>query len=401
MKSKKLSVLFVIKQSKQNKRGLCPINFRLTYNKKRNEFSTGQFVAPKYWNAKKQLVSPKDPNNEFINAQLALITQKLNNTYLSLQLKESEFTVSDIMDIYFGRTVKKEENVYSYYKSFLLGLEGLIGKDIKQSTYNKFNYVGNDVKAFIKHKFKVNDVGLTSLNLQWLHDFEYYLKTVKNQKQITINKSIQRFRKSIKSAVAEGYLDVDPFLLYKTKTVKSVVVFLDTDELKTLEEAQLDHPKLRLVKDLFIFSCYTGLAYYEISNLESKHIIKGFDGELWIQMNREKTTKPFSVPLLPKALEVLRVYHKERGRVFPNISNQRYNTFLKEISALTGIDKNLTTHTARKTFASTVLLYNDVPMEIVSELLGHSNMKITQESYGKVVQKKISLEMMKVSKKLK
>lgn len=122
MKSKKLSVLFVIKQSKQNKRGLCPINFRLTYNKKRNEFSTGQFVAPKYWNAKKQLVSPKDPNNEFINAQLALITQKLNNTYLSLQLKESEFTVSDIMDIYFGRTVKKEENVYSYYKSFLLGL---------------------------------------------------------------------------------------------------------------------------------------------------------------------------------------------------------------------------------------------------------------------------------------
>ena len=392
MKHQIMSVLFYLNKAKTNQKGVCPIYCRVTFLQKRQQFSTGQFVNPTAWHPKKQLVELKAENASIINAELSIIFQKLKTVHLKLQLKSSDFNVADIMDVYFGRTVKKEENVYSYYKSFLLDLEGLIGKDIKQSTYNKLNYVGNDVKAFIRHKYRANDIALTSLNLQWLHDFEYYLKTVKDQKQITINKSIQRFRKSIKSAVGEGYLEKDPFILYKTKTVRPVVIFLDTDELKILEEAHLNHPKLRLVKDLFIFSCYTGLAYYEISNLESKHIIKGFDGELWIQMKREKTSKPFSVPLLPKALEVLRVYQKDRGRVFPNISNQRYNSFLKEISALTGIDKNLTTHTARRTFASTVLLYNDVPMEIVSELLGHSNLKITQESYGKVVQKKITLK---------
>lgn len=393
MKHQTLSVLFYLNKAKTNQKGVCPIYCRVTYLQKRQQFSTGQFVNPKQWNSKKQLIESKDLNSEFINAQLSLITQKLNHTYLSLQLKDSEFTVSDIIDIYTGRIIKKEENVISYFKAFLLKLKALIGKDIKQSTYNKFNYVCNDVQAFIKYKFHNKDVTLESLNLQFLVDFEYYLKTVKNQKKITINKEMQRFRKAIKTAVSEGYLEKDPFLLYKSKTVKPVVIFLDKDELHQLEKKQFSHPKLQLVKDLFIFSCYTGLAYYELTKLESKHIIKGFDGDLWIQMTREKTSKPFSVPLLPKALEVLSVYQNNKGSIFPNISNQRYNTHLKEIAALTGVDKNLTTHTARKTFASTVLLYNGVPMEIVSELLGHSSMKITQDSYGKVVQKKISLEM--------
>jgi integrase len=127
-------------------------------------------------------------------------------------------------------------------------------------------------------------------------------------------------------------------------------------------------------------------------NLKQSNIVKGFDGNLWIKMKREKTSKELSIPLLPKALEILEQYSND-GLVFPRISNQKYNSYLKEIADLVGIEKRLTTHMARRTFASTVLLYNDVPMEIVSELLGHSNMKITQDSYGKVVQKKISLEM--------
>jgi len=141
-----------------------------------------------------------------------------------------------------------------------------------------------------------------------------------------------------------------------------------------------------------VFSCYTGLPYRELMNLKQSNIIKGFDGNLWIKMKREKTSKELSIPLLPKALVILENY-SNNDQVFPRISNQKYNSYLKEIADLVGIDKRLTTHMARRTFASTVLLFNDVPMEIVSELLGHSSMKITQDSYGKVVQKKISLEM--------
>jgi integrase len=154
------------------------------------------------------------------------------------------------------------------------------------------------------------------------------------------------------------------------------------------------------VKDWFVFSCYTGLAYNEISNLKKQHIVKGFDGELWIEMKREKTQKNISVPLLPKAKELIDKYADENSEVvFDVCSNQRYNSYLKEIASILGINKRLTTHTARKTFASTVLLYNDVPMEIVSELLGHSSISITEDSYGKVVKKKVSVELLKLNDK--
>ena len=187
-------------------------------------------------------------------------------------------------------------------------------------------------------------------------------------------------------------------MLYKAKTTKKEIVFLSTDELKILELHSFSQPRLKFVKNLFVFCCYTGLAYNELFKLEKKHILKGFDGNFWINMTRDKTAKPISVPLLPKAEEIIKIYISHEQKVFPKISNQKYNSYLKEIAAIVGIDKRMTTHMARRTFASTVLLYNNVPMEIVSELLGHSSLKITQDSYGKVVQRKVSMEMKRLRK---
>ena len=155
---------------------------------------------------------------------------------------------------------------------------------------------------------------------------------------------------------------------------------------------QFAQKRLAQVRDMFVFCCYTGLAYAEMSNLSKEHLVIGFDGNTWIQMFRQKTNTSVSVPLLNKAKEILEKYNNN-NELLPVITNQKFNSYLKEIAVIVGIAKRLTHHIARKTFASTVLLYNDVPMEIVSELLGHSSMKITQDSYGKVVQKKISLEM--------
>ncbi|MCL5127118.1 site-specific integrase [Algibacter sp. L4_22] len=395
----KLNIRLIITKNKSRQDGKCPLMCRITYLKVRKQFSVGQFVNPKNWNSKQQLVKPLEPEADYINSQLSLIKTKINKAFLLLQIKEESFTVDDVYSLYKGEKTQKQYNIVEFFERYLKKLKTLVGIDIKLVTWNKFNYIKNDVSSFVKHHFKTNDYQLKKIEIQFINDFEYYLKVEKKQKQITINKSLQRFKKVVRIAVSEGYLDKDPFIVHKTKTVRTKVVFLSPEELESLEQHSFSQPRLQFVKDLFVFSCYTGLPYRELMNLKQANIIKGFDGNLWISMNREKTSKPLSIPLLPKALKILEKYKEGGVSVFARISNQRYNSYLKEVATIVGINKNLTTHIARKTFASTVLLYNDVPMEIVSELLGHSSMKITQDSYGKVVQKKIGLEMERLKRK--
>ena len=400
MKQQTMTVLFYLNKAKTNQKDVCPIYCRITYLKKRKQFSTGQFVNPKNWYSKTQKVTSKDLNCDFLNGALSLIKQNINNSCLKLQLQQEEYSVEDISNLYFGRERKKEDSLVSYYNKYLAKIKKLIGKDIKGPTYKKFEYVKGFIESFIQFKYSAKDIALKMLEPVFLDDFEYYLKTERNLGQATINKIIQRLRRPIKEAISEGYLDKDPFMLYKSKTVKIEVVFLSPEELQIFENFTFTQPRLQLVKDLFIFSCYTGLAYNELSRLEHKHIQKGFDDNLWIKMKREKTSKELSIPILPKALDVLEKYSSDETMVFPKISNQKYNSYLKETAAIIGIEKKVTTHTARKTFASTVLLYNDVPMEIVSELLGHSSITITEDSYGKIVQKKVSEAIRNLNEKL-
>ncbi len=392
----RLNILFIVSKTKLNKKGKCPIRCRLTYKKKRLHFATGQFMNPNNWNSKKQLVEPQEPDSDIINTQLNLIKTKINQVFLWLQVNENNFTGEDIYRAYNGEKTQKQYNVIEYFDHYLKRLKMLVNIDIKQVTYDKFEYIKNDVKRFIKWKFKTNDLSLRDLKSNFLTELEYYYKTQQELKQITINKKIQRFRKVVKVAVAEEYLEKDPFILYKSKMVRTEIVFLSPEELKRFEAFSFSQPRLKLVQDLFIFSCYTGLPYRELMNLSQSNVINGFDDNLWIKMKREKTSKELSIPLLPKALGLLNKYSSYEEKIFPKISNQRYNSYLKEIAVIAGINKRLTTHMARRTFASTVLLYNNVPMEIVSELLGHSSMKITQDSYGKVVQRKVSLEIEKL-----
>ncbi|GGH38384.1 integrase [Mangrovimonas yunxiaonensis] len=397
----KINILFVINKHKANAKGLCSLMCRLTFNKKRKVFSTGQFVNPSYWNSKKQQVKPQAPNRDEINTQLSLIKTQINRAFLMLQVQEYSFTVDDVYRLYKGEKLEKEYNVVEYFEVHLNKLKTLVGKDVKQVTWNKYSYVKMDIKSFIRWKYKANDIPLKKLEPNFLTELEYYFKVVKEIKQITINKKIQRFRKIVKVSVSEGYLEKDPFMLYKAKKVRNEIVYLTAEELQDFEKHQFIQPRLQLIQDLFVFSCYTGLPYRELMNMRTEHIIYGFDGNKWIQMKREKTGQIFSVPLLPKPIDIIKKYNNKDVRIFPKISNQKYNSYLKEIAAIIGIEKRLTTHVARKTFASTVLLYNDVPMEVVSRLLGHSKIQTTQGYYGKIVEAKISDEMIKLKSKLK
>ena len=393
----KLIIRFRIAPNRLNKQGKTSIGCRITYNKNRKEFSTGLFINPSFWYSKQQIAKPPNEENSLINTQLGLIENKIRQAFLMLQIQESSFTVEDIYSTYKGEKLAKEYSVVEYYEMFLKQLKRLVGIDLKLATWKKYENSKNHVQGFIKWKFKSKDLALKEVKSNFLNAFEFYLKVEKKCNQATVNKIIQRFRKPIRVAVSEGYLDKDPFMLYRAKREKKEIVFLSVDELKLLEKYNFSQPRLQQVKDWFVFSCYTGLAYNEIKNLKKEHVVTGFDGELWIEMKREKTQKNISVPLLPKAKELIDKYSDNYSEnIFNVVSNQRYNSYLKEIASILGITKRLTTHTARKTFASTVLLYNDVSMEIVSQLLGHSSISITEDSYGKVVKRKVSEQMKKL-----
>ena len=396
-----LSIRYVLIKSKKNKLGLCPISCRLTLNGRRKVFSTSIMVKPSEWNSKQQLITKLNDSYEVYNQKLQLLRSKALTAQLELQVSlgtQCKYTVEDVYRLMKGEKKSGDIGLLEFYKSYLNKIDKLIDVEIKQVTWNKFKYIYNDIYAFIWKKYHKRDIVISKLDMKFINDLEYYYKVDSKLKQVTINKKIQRLKKVIREAVDEGHLSKHPFLLHKAKKVIREVTFLTTEELRLLEAFNFSQPRLMRAKNLFVFSCYTGLAYREVMNLESKHIKKGFDGNLWITMKRQKTSKLITVPLLPQALHILKLYKSPGTGILPKLSNQRYNSYLKEIAAIVGIDKRMTTHMARRTFASTVLLYNDVPMEIVSELLGHSSMKITQDSYGKVVQRKVSQEMERLKK---
>ena len=268
-----------------------------------------------------------------------------------LQILENDFDIAAIQMRYKGEDSKEEISILGTYDLHNDKAKKLIGIDFNELSWSRYVESRRTVALFITKFYKRKDVRL---------------------------------------------IKKDPFHLYKNKKYKTVIVYLTDEELKRLEKHTFSQVRLQQLKDLFIFCCYTGLAYTEMTTLTTNNIEVGFDGNKWIQMIRENINRAISVPFFPKAKEILEKY----GNELPKISNQKFNSYLKEISALLSVDKKLTHHIARKTFATTVLLYNNSPMEIVSELLGHSNMNITQAHYGKIVQKKVSDEMKNLHSKL-
>lgn len=397
---KNIRITFVLAKSRLNQLGKCSIRCRITHEKKRYEFSTGLFVKPKEWFNSAQEVRPSNKDNDFINTQLSLIKQKVNQAFLFLQVQETSFTAEDIYKKSKGEKLDKERTVLEMFDLHIARQTKLIGVSTTAVSIAKFTQTRKHTETFIWSQFRKKDYPLKNLKMSFINEFEYYLKAEKKFKPHTVYKTIQRFRQMVKLAVGLDYLVKDPFLLYKTHKPKKEVVFLTTEELKELEEHKFASERLQQVADMFIFCCYTGLPYQEMANLKRTDIITGFDQQKWISITRQKTDRRYSIPLLSKAKDILDKYSGDE-EVLPIVSNQRFNSYLKEIAEIVGIKKHLTHHLARKTFASTVLLFNDVPIEIVSELLGHSEISITQGHYAKVVQKKVGEQMERLNKKLK
>ncbi len=392
-----MKILFYIRRAKKNANNLCPLTCRITYEFQRKEFSTGIFMNPDYWNASQQKAHPPNKVNKQINTQLSLIKQDINQAFLFLQVQEKNFDVDDIYRQYKGENIKEDKSIMEIFNLHIAKQEKLIGISTTRVSVRKFYQTKTHVKTFIKWKFNKSDYLLKDMKMSFITEFEYYLKAEKKFEQNTIHKTLQRFRQMVKIAVGLDFIAKDPFLLHKNKRPKKQVIFLTKEELSKLEKHQFASLRLQQVADMFVFCCYTGLAYKEMANLKPKDLVLGFDGKKWINIYRQKTSRKYEIPLLSKGEEILDKYKGE----LPIISNQRFNAYLKEIAEIVDIEKKLTHHLARKTFASTILLYNDVPMEIVSELLGHSEMQTTQNHYAKVVKKKVGEQMERLNNKLK
>ncbi|WP_417861358.1 tyrosine-type recombinase/integrase [Winogradskyella sediminis] len=401
MKSKTLSILFVIQKTKKNKQGKCPMRCRLTYNKKRKVFSIGFFIIPEEWNNTLQQVKAHNEGS-LVNDNLHHIKQKLSEAYFKLKVNSKDFTVEDIYNEYIGKTTSNEISLIQVYKIHLKRIEKLVGKDIQLVTYKKYEETSKHIKSFVKWKYSISEFKIKELKANFITEFEYYLKIEKGFQQSTINKTIQRFRSVVKYAIAEDYLNKDPFTLYKPKHIKKEVVFLTKQELSLLEAKSFEIDRLQKVCDMFVFCCYTGLGFKEMVALKRENVYNEFDGKLWIHIYRNKTGRTYKIPLLTKAEFIMKKHKNENSEfILPKMYNQPFNAYLKEIANLCNIKKHLTHHIARKTFATTVLLYNDVPMEIVSKLLGHSKIQTTQDHYGHILDENVSTQMKRIDEKIR
>ena len=393
----RVNISFFRYHSRETETGEAPLYCRLWHESKRKIFSIGFKVTRNKWNQNKQIATGKSEMTQRINTQMEVIKKKLVEIETKLIMEGSEDILEDMYALYIGKTTASRSFITLFEERYMTA-KRMEGVKFKKSTLDKFKDVLELVRAYIKKSYHAADIPMNKVNFKFISGLEDYLLTVRRQKPVTINKNMQRVKQVTTYAMKCNYIKVDPFIDHSPLKVEKELVFLTTEE-----SYQFAQERLAKVRDLYLFSVYTGLAYHEAFALQKKHIIMAFDKRFWIEMKREKTGKGISVPLLPQAMKIMEKYDNggdKEAHVLPAISNQKMNSYLKEITEIVGINKKLTHHTARKTFATTILLYNDVPIEIVSKLLGHSSIAVTQKHYAKVVNKKVSACMEKLEKQL-
>jgi site-specific recombinase XerD len=397
------SILFWIKRNKL-KNGKAPLYARITIHGQRAELAIHREISPSTWNPKAQIVSTKNAEGKEINNYLTLIKAKLLSCQSKLEARNATISAESLKIEYLG-IVERPRMVMEIIQQHNNDIKTLLGKDYSKATWVKYETTRKHVLDFLLWKYKIKDLDIKKLNFEFINDFEFYLKAEKNIDINTNAKYIKNLKKIVKECVAKNWLDKDPFMAYKVKAKKTEREYLTEQELQAIQEKQLPIKRLETIRDIFVFSCYTGLAYIDIYNLSKENISIGIDGEKWIFTHRQKTDTASRVPLLPPALEILNKYsyHPQclsSNKLLPVTSNQKMNAYLKEIATVCSISKELTFHMARHTFATTVTLTNGVPIESISKMLGHTKLQTTQ-IYAKILDKKVSGDMQMLRNKLK
>jgi len=392
----KLSILFYAKRAKTTTDGLVPIYIRVTVDGERIEFSTKRYTHPDKWSVEGNRMKGTSVESKSTNSYLDALKAKVYD-YQQQLIREDEPVNAENMRNKILGIDKRSHMLIGIFQQHNDEIKALIGKDYAAATHVRYETSLKHTADFLKWKYKVSDIDIRKIDHEFITSYEFYLKSVCNCCQNTTSKYIKNFGKIIRICLANGWLQKNPFINYKSKMVEVERAFLSMEEIETMLNKVFVSDRLNQVKDIFLFSCFTGLAYADVKKLSRKNIAIGVDGDRWIYINRTKTDTRSNIPILPIASFLLEKYENHpqvvnQEKLLPILSNQKTNSYLKEIADACGINKELTFHIARHTFATTVTLSNGVPIESVSKMLGHKNLKTTQH-YAKILDLKVSNDM--------
>ncbi len=403
---KSLSILFWIRKNKLDKKSKASIYCRITVDGARAELALRKSVFQEKWESSKGLVKGSTRDAQSTNEYISKIKNDIYEAYRSLEESNSVITANAIKKMLLGNdaNMKSQKNVFVVFEEHNSKVKQLVNKDFAYRTYEMYQTCLKHLREFVLKKYTTTNYPLSEINSEFISSFDHFLRAEKSIANNTTIKYIKNFKKIIRIAIANGWIQVDPFLSYRARLVKIDRGYLTQKELDIISNKPFSTKRVEQVKDMFLFQCYTGLAYCDARVLTCRNIVSDSENVLWIKTYRQKTHSSVNVPLLPKAMEILekyKAYPKENknGYLLPFLSNQKMNAYLKEISDICGIDKKLSSHHARHTFATTITLSNGVSLEAVSKMLSHASINTTK-IYARMLDSRVANEMNVLKNKL-
>ncbi len=391
-------LFFVRKANNNNSKGLS-LYARITQRGKRVNFSLNKTVNPEDWDPNGGCVRIASKQAKELNSFIEKVRHKINMIKMELEDRNKEVTPEMLRDIYLGQN-PDQKGLLKLFDEHNEKAEKLLDIDFAAGTVERYITCRKHVAEFIKKKYKKDEVLLKDVNHQFIIDFEFYLKTERKCCHNTTVKYIKNFKKIIRLAMANDLIKVDPFRNIRYHLDDVDMAYLNEEEMDLIMNKKFVADRINIVRDIYLFCCYTGLAFTDVKSLCPDDLHTEKDGSMWIKKKRRKTKNWCHIPLFPAAVEILNYYKThplcvEKKLCLPVLSNQKMNSYLKEIADVCGIKKELSTHTARHTFATTVTLKNKVSIEVVSKMLGHSSINMTKK-YARVVDELIKDDMAKL-----
>ncbi|CAM4433612.1 Site-specific recombinase XerD [Pedobacter westerhofensis] len=392
------SVLFFLKKPKNYTKGAVYFIFlRITVDGIRAEMSTSRNCEPDRWNAKVGKVIGTKEDVKTLNAYLENMKAEVYAAHSQLNADGTAITADNVKCKFLGKA-EKTHTIMEAIKIHNTNMAALVEKeDYAEGTLRRFKVLEKHVKEYLLFKYQTSDLNIRHIDHEFIDGFDFYLHTSKDNDTNTASKHLKNLGKIVRICLRNKWIITDPFFGYKLKSKLVQREYLTADELQNIAGKKYSTARLSQVRDFFLFSCYTGLSYADVQKLKQTDIRIGIDGEKWLFSYRKKTGTPVAVPLIPIAADILERYKDHpfcanQNRALPISSNQKMNEYLVEIAALSGIVKTLGNRIAKRTFATTVTLLNGVPIESVSKMMGHTNIRTTQ-LYAKMLDEKVASDM--------
>ena len=389
-------LLFYIRRDKTNKKGEAPVFMRLTINGERADASIKRFIEPHAWNSAKGKANEKSRGGKDLNLYLDAISANILRIQRDLELDKKEVSAQIILNRYLGKEQSDRHTLMEVFRAHNEKCRALSGISLAPGTVIRYETSLRLTEAFLRTTYKKEDCYLDEITHQFVEDYDFYLRTVRRCCHNTTTKYLLNFKKIIRIALAKGWMKKDPFAQVHFHFEPVEREFLEKQELKAMLNKEITITRLAQVRDIFCFCCLTGLAFTDVQQLKAEHLVADIHGKIWIRKARQKTKNMCNIPLLDEAQKIIDRYREHpycqtHGVLLPVCSNQKMNSYLKELADICGIRKNLSTHCARHTFA-TLTLASGATIDNVAKMLGHANVNMTRR-YAKVLDSSIMRDM--------